>query len=276
MLFLPKVSVLLSLNTNSSTVFLLSLVLLCSQILVVLMLRSQIGKSLLPWKLLELSAGHPLPRLVRTKWSRSLMGLGDLAAITTFSTHRRFPMLSSSKWCWFYVKTERMQDIYQAGFNQGILSSSNGPCRHSQDGGYHSFRSFWVGENAFRTQKCWLYFSIPHGPDSQRSPSLFCLCGRYTYLQLGYQVSSPTCSPGSWQTPPPRLSINPDKCVLAAHSLEYLGMRVSAEGCVPLSKHTVVISTFPQPSDKKGLLRFLGIINFYRRFIRGAAELLFP
>ena len=222
------------------------------------------------------AAGHPLPRLVRNKWSRSLMGLGDLAAITTFSTHRRFPMLSSSKWCWFYVKTERMQDIYQAGFNQGILSSSNGPCRHSQDGGYHSFRSFWVGENAFRTQKCWLYFSIPHGPDSQRSPSLFCLCGRYTYLQLGYQVSSPTCSPGSWQTPPPRLSINPDKCVLAAHSLEYLGMRVSAEGCVPLSKHTVVISTFPQPSDKKGLLRFLGIINFYRRFIRGAAELLFP
>ena len=48
-------------------------------------------------------------------------------------------------------------------------------------------------------------------------------------------------------------SINPDKCVFAAPSLEYLGMRVSAEGCVPLSKHTNVISTFPQPSNKKGL-----------------------
>ena len=72
------------------------------------------------------------------------------------------------------------------------------------------------------------------------------------------------------------LSINPDKCVFAAPSLEYLGMSVSAGGCVPLSKHTDVISTFPQPSDKKGLQRFLGIINFYRRFIRGAAGLLFP
>ena len=230
MLFLPKVSVLLSLNTNSSTVFLLSLVLLCSQILVVLMLRSQIGKSLLPWKLLELSAGHPLPRLVRTKWSRSLMGLGDLAAITTFSTHRRFLMLSSSKWCWFYVKTERMQDIYQAGFNQGILSSSNGPCRHSQD-------------------------ILISSPDIKSHQHVLQVLDR---LRLH------------------GLSINLDKCVFAAHSLEYLGMRVSAEGCVPLSKHTVVISTFPQPSDKKGLLRFLGIINFYRRFIRGAAELLFP
>ena len=72
------------------------------------------------------------------------------------------------------------------------------------------------------------------------------------------------------------LSINPDKCVFAAPSIEYLGMKVSAEGCVPLSKHTVVISTFPQPSDKKSLQCFLGIIKFYRRFIRGAAGLFFP
>ena len=72
------------------------------------------------------------------------------------------------------------------------------------------------------------------------------------------------------------LSINPDKCVFAAPSLKYLGMKVSAEGFVPLSKHTVVISTFPQPSEKKSLQRFLGIINFYRCFIRGAAGLLFP
>ena len=64
--------------------------------------------------------------------------------------------------------------------------------------------------------------------------------------------------------------------MFAAPSLKYLGMKVSAEGFVPLSKHTVVISTFPQPSEKKSLQRFLGIINFYRCFIRGAAGLLFP
>ena len=64
------------------------------------------------------------------------------------------------------------------------------------------------------------------------------------------------------------LSINPDKCVFAAPTVDYLGMRVSGSGCVPLVKHTEIISAFP--TDKKGLQRFLGILNFYRRFIKGA------
>ena len=72
------------------------------------------------------------------------------------------------------------------------------------------------------------------------------------------------------------LSINPEKCVFAAPELEYLGMRVSSSGCFPLTKHTEIISNFPRPVDKKGLQRFLGMLNFYRRFIRGAAGLLLP
>ena len=72
------------------------------------------------------------------------------------------------------------------------------------------------------------------------------------------------------------LSINPDKCMFAAPTVDYLGMRVSGSGCVPLVKHTEIISAFPQPTDKKGLQRFLGILNFYRRFIQAAARLLRP
>ena len=65
------------------------------------------------------------------------------------------------------------------------------------------------------------------------------------------------------------LSINPAKCEFAKPEVEYRGMRVSSKGCFPLQKHTEVISTFPGPVDKKGLQRFLGILNFYRRFIKG-------
>ena len=72
------------------------------------------------------------------------------------------------------------------------------------------------------------------------------------------------------------LSINPAKCEFAKPEVEYLGMRVSSKGCFPLQKHTEVISTFPRPVDKKGLQQFLGILNFYRRFIKGAAGLLAP
>jgi len=72
------------------------------------------------------------------------------------------------------------------------------------------------------------------------------------------------------------LSINPDKCVFAAPAVDFLGMRVSGSGCIPLTKHTEIISAFPRPTDKKGLQRFLGILNFYRRFIKAAAGLLRP
>ena len=72
------------------------------------------------------------------------------------------------------------------------------------------------------------------------------------------------------------LSINLAKCKFAKPEVEYLGMRVSSKRCVPLQKHIEVISTFPPPVDKKRLQRFLGILNFYRRFKKGAAGILAP
>ena len=53
-------------------------------------------------------------------------------------------------------------------------------------------------------------------------------------------------------------------------------MRVSGSGCFPLVRHTEIISTFLCPSDKKGLQRFPGVLNFFRRFIKGASGLLHP
>ena len=41
------------------------------------------------------------------------------------------------------------------------------------------------------------------------------------------------------------LSINPEKCVFAAQELDYLGMRVSSKGCVPLEKHSEAVFVSP-------------------------------
>ena len=43
-----------------------------------------------------------------------------------------------------------------------------------------------------------------------------------------------------------------------------------------LIKHTEIVSAFLCPTDKKGLQHFLGILNFYRRFLQGVARLLYP
>ena len=51
-------------------------------------------------------------------------------------------------------------------------------------------------------------------------------------------------------------------------------MRVPSKGCFPIQKQSDIISAFPHPVVKKGLQRFLGILNFYRRSIKGTTGIL--
>jgi hypothetical protein len=51
---------------------------------------------------------------------------------------------------------------------------------------------------------------------------------------------------------------------------------VYAAGILPLPKHVEALQRLPAPSNIKGLQRFLGLINFYRRFLPGIAATLLP
>ena len=72
------------------------------------------------------------------------------------------------------------------------------------------------------------------------------------------------------------LVLNKEKCVFCASSVEYLGHVVTAEGIKPLGARVAAIQDFPPPTTRGELQRVLGMINYYRRFIRGAACLLKP
>ena len=72
------------------------------------------------------------------------------------------------------------------------------------------------------------------------------------------------------------LVINAAKCVFATSSLEFLGHQVTTASLVPLPRHVDAIQDFPQPQDIKQLQRFLGLINFYRRFLLAIAGNLRP
>ena len=71
-------------------------------------------------------------------------------------------------------------------------------------------------------------------------------------------------------------AINPAKCVFAKSSITFLGHQVSAEGIHPLEEWVPAVENFPQPTHLKQLQEFLGIINFYYRFLPGAAHTLAP
>ena len=57
---------------------------------------------------------------------------------------------------------------------------------------------------------------------------------------------------------------------------EFLGQGLTSSGLHLLPKHTAAIGDFPPPTDKPGLQRFLGMISFYRRYLRNPALVLAP
>ena len=61
--------------------------------------------------------------------------------------------------------------------------------------------------------------------------------------------------------------LNKDKCEFAVSQLTFLGHHISAEGFTPIQQKVHTIQNFPQPKTMKQLRIFLGMINFYRKFI---------
>ena len=57
------------------------------------------------------------------------------------------------------------------------------------------------------------------------------------------------------------------KCVFMAHSVEYLGHRISKEGITPTEDKVRAITEAPEPSNVSELRAFLGLINYYSKFL---------
>lgn len=70
--------------------------------------------------------------------------------------------------------------------------------------------------------------------------------------------------------------INPSKCEFGRSEIEFLGYIVNSEGVKPVAQRVEAINNFSKPQTVKELRRFLGMVNFYRRFIPKAAEMMQP
>ena len=65
--------------------------------------------------------------------------------------------------------------------------------------------------------------------------------------------------------------INPARCVFRAPEVTFLGYKVSAEGSEHLKDRVAHLQDCPPPTTASQLRRFLGMLNFYRRFLPHAA-----
>ena len=72
------------------------------------------------------------------------------------------------------------------------------------------------------------------------------------------------------------LVINPAKCVFGQPEVNFLSHTVSANGIRPHITRVEAVRSFPIPTDQKTLHQFVGLVNYYHRFVPRCAEILAP
>ena len=72
------------------------------------------------------------------------------------------------------------------------------------------------------------------------------------------------------------VKLNPKKCSFVKQRVEYLGHVVTPEGISPNPDKVRVVQEFPTPTNLKELRSFLGLANYYRRFVRGFSNIINP
>ncbi|VDH91891.1 Hypothetical predicted protein [Mytilus galloprovincialis] len=70
-----------------------------------------------------------------------------------------------------------------------------------------------------------------------------------------------------------KLTLQPSKCHFAAKQVKYLGHIISEHGIQVDKSKTVAVSEYPIPKTVKQLRSFLGMCNYYRKFIQNYSKI---
>jgi hypothetical protein len=72
------------------------------------------------------------------------------------------------------------------------------------------------------------------------------------------------------------LKLNPNKCCFVVKTITFLGHVVSKEGTRPDPAKIEAVMHFPTPKTVTSVRSFLGLIGYYRKYIRGYSKLVGP
>jgi hypothetical protein len=72
------------------------------------------------------------------------------------------------------------------------------------------------------------------------------------------------------------LKLKPTKCSFASNRMDYLGFIVDKDGLHPDPAKTEKMVSYPRPKDVKTLQQFLGLVNYYRKFVPHFASIARP
>lgn len=72
------------------------------------------------------------------------------------------------------------------------------------------------------------------------------------------------------------LTLNLSKCEFLKEKIDYLGYEVSASGIRPGDKKVQSVLDFPRPNNAHTVRQFLGLVGYFRKFIKNFARIAYP
>jgi len=72
------------------------------------------------------------------------------------------------------------------------------------------------------------------------------------------------------------LYIKPEKCIWKVRKIEFLGVVIGPNGIEMEAEKVNGVLSWPQPKNMKDVRKFLGLANYYRRFIKDFARVARP
>ena len=72
------------------------------------------------------------------------------------------------------------------------------------------------------------------------------------------------------------LRLKPSKCHFTLPQVQYLGYLISKDGVQPDPSKVEAVTSYPTPSNATEVREFLGIANYYRRFVQGFSAIATP
>jgi len=73
-----------------------------------------------------------------------------------------------------------------------------------------------------------------------------------------------------------KITINPHKCILGKHEIEFVGHLVSKDGITFTRERLDGVLQIPQPTHERGLKKFIGIVNYFHDHIRDHSVIVKP
>ena len=72
------------------------------------------------------------------------------------------------------------------------------------------------------------------------------------------------------------LKLKPSKCHFAAKEVKYLGHKFTKEGIMVDKEKIASVISYPRPKTQGEVRSYLGLCNYYRKFVKGYAEIARP